>query len=100
MYYRPQQQLQKGNVFISICHSVNRGVSASGSRGIHPQTPPWADTPLRTDPSHLQRQPLQQTVHILLECILVKEPVASSVFVVIKLETFGIQGSVIYSHRI
>ena len=46
--YQPQQSCGQGNVFIWVCHSVHRGVSASVHAGIpHPQeqTPPGADTP-------------------------------------------------------
>ena len=31
--YRPQQWLRKGNVFTSICHSVQEGVCMTG--GVH-----------------------------------------------------------------
>ena len=56
---------------LSVSHSVHRGVSASVHAGIQP---PWEDTPLGTTP--LGRHPpcrrlLQQTLRILLECILV-----------------------------
>ena len=39
--------MREGNVFTPVCHSVYRGVSASGSRGCTPprHTPCWADTP-------------------------------------------------------
>ena len=55
--YRPQTKLRKGNVFYTcLCFCSRRG-------GVQP--PPQADTP---PPS---RRPLQRTVRILLECILV-----------------------------
>ena len=62
--YRPQTKLRKGNVFKPVCQSV----CSQGEGGL-PQCmlgrqPPWADTPLG-------RHPLQRTVCILLECILV-----------------------------
>ena len=61
--YRPQTNLRKGNVFKPVCQSVHRGrgvcLSACWADNPLGQTPPWADTPL------------QRTVCILLECILV-----------------------------
>ena len=95
-YYRPQ--LRKGNVFTSVCQEFCLGgVYPSMHWGRHPQgqTPtPWADTtrgrhPLGKIPppnacwdthlpaqcilgyTPLPRRPLQRTVRILLECILV-----------------------------
>ena len=75
--YHPQTKLQKGNVFTSVCQEFCPVVYPSMHWGRHPladapgqtlplpgsQHPPWADTP--------PRQPLQRTVRILLECILV-----------------------------
>ena len=57
--------MRKGNVFTGVCMST-------GGRCTPPrQTPPWPDTPSRqTTP--LPRWPLQWTVRILLECILVE----------------------------
>ena len=89
--YRPQQQLRKGNIFTLVCDSVHRGgVWADSPPGRHPlgRHLPWADAPLGRHPSGqtaplgrhplgagqispLPRQPLQLTVRILLECILV-----------------------------
>ena len=61
-FYRPQTKLRKGNVFTSVCQEFR------------PQgemyTPLWADTPGQT--TTYIRRPLQQTVRILLECIIVK----------------------------
>ena len=59
--------MREGNVFTPVCHSVYRGVSASGSRGCTPprHTPCWADTTqadtpwLHTPPP--SRQPLPGT---------------------------------------
>ena len=70
-------------LYLSVSHTVRGGVSAPLHAGIHTlqadtpqggvclgvsprQTPPWADTP--PPPGW----PLQWTVHILLECILVQ----------------------------
>ena len=55
--YRPQTKLRKGNVFIPVCDSVH---GVGGGRC----TPPSRQTPL-------PGRPLQRTVRILLECILV-----------------------------
>ena len=52
--------LRQGNVFTPVCDSVHRG-----------DTPPRADTPLDRPPPPTIRRPLQRTVRILLECILV-----------------------------
>ena len=45
----------QGNVFTGICHSVNRGVSASVDAGIH--TPLGADTPLPQSTPPWSRHP-------------------------------------------
>ena len=99
-YYHPQMKLRKGNVFTPVCQSFcSQGrCTPPGTPppwqtqphwedtplGIHPQanihpqadTHPRADTPLgrHTTPGQtplLPRRPLQRTVRILLECILV-----------------------------
>ena len=95
-HYCSQMKLRKGNVFTSMCQEFCRlgGVHPSMHLGRHPprQTPwadtpwadppgrhlPWADPTRQTHPGRHPRQthplpqwPLQQTVHILLECILV-----------------------------
>ena len=57
-FYHPQTKLRKGNVFTSVCQEFCL-------RGKGGAPPPWADTP-----PHIRR-PLQWTVRILLECILV-----------------------------
>ena len=55
-YYRPQQELRKGNVFTPVCDSVHkrRVVWADTPQADTPspsgQTPPWADTP-QADPT-------------------------------------------------
>ena len=59
---------------LSVSHSVHRGCLGRPPR----QTPPWAATPLGRHPLGSQpppraRRPLQQTVRILLECILVSK---------------------------
>ena len=69
-YYRPPKKLRKGNVFTPVCDSVHRGGYTHTSLGRHPPAdttlgrhpPPQADSP--------QGRPLQRTVGILLECIL------------------------------
>ena len=78
IFYRRQKKLRKGNVFKPVCHSVH-------SRGsIHPlprqtapgrHSSPQADTPIGNPPP---RRPLQRTVRILLECILVKVNLSNS----------------------
>ena len=95
-FYRQQTKLRKGNVFTTVCQEFcPRGVytslwaDTSLARHIPMQTSPWPDTPgadtsLARHPlaiySSLGRHPhsppparwlLQQTVRILLECILV-----------------------------
>ena len=82
----PANEVCKGYVFTSVCHSVHGGVSASVHAGIH--TPPGADTP-RADTLPEQTPPgqgadpsgsrppggrwlLLRAVRILLECILVR----------------------------
>ena len=60
--YRPQTKLRKGNVFTSVC--LPQCMLGYTPLGRHPQ----ADTPPTPTPS---RRLLQQTVRILLECILV-----------------------------
>ena len=60
--------LRQGNVFTPVYHSVHWGCMADTSLGKHP---PWADTLPRQTPPGRQRRPLQWTVCILLECILV-----------------------------
>ena len=66
-------KLRQGNIFTSVCHSVHRGCIPAypAHAGIHPlgrhpsrQTPPFLGR-------HPLRRPLQRTVRILLECILV-----------------------------
>ena len=76
VYYHPQLLLRKGNIFTSVCKEFcPRWVSTPLYAGTHTpsldtHTPRqilhWADTP-----SLPPRWPLQRTVHILLECILV-----------------------------
>ena len=70
-------------IFVAVQHSScgkvmfsQASVFLSTGGGVHPradpppgQTPPLADSPLRQTPP--PRLPLQPTVHILLECILV-----------------------------
>ena len=64
IFYRLQQKLRKGNVFISVCQEFRP------QRGcIPPVDTPQADTPLEQNPLPPSRRPLQRTVHILLECI-------------------------------
>ena len=63
--YRPQTKLRKGNVFTPVCHSVHTGGGVHSPGQTSPeQTPPWADIP--------PRRPLQRTVRIPLECIVVQ----------------------------
>ena len=84
-YYRPQRSCGKV-IFLqaSVSHSVHRGEGRGVSDRYHPlQTPPWADTPQadtllgRHRPAQCMLgytppwRPLQRTVRILLECILV-----------------------------
>ena len=99
-FYSLQQKLQKGNVFTNVCQEF---CPWGFCLGRHPpeqtpprQTPPWVDIalgrqpppspeadipPMQTLPPgqtpplgrHPPRQPLQRTVCILLECILVEE---------------------------
>ena len=89
-------KLRKGNVFTSVCHSVHGGW----------QTPPWADTPLTstcwdTPPAQCMlgyppsRRPLQRTVRILLECILVHLDVFILLFSCTKAFTFVVSQSLI-----
>ena len=74
------RKLRKGNVFTSMrqefcpggCvsqHALGQTPPCPVHAGIHPpgRHPPWTDTP-RTDTP--PRQPVQQTVRMLLECIL------------------------------
>ena len=97
-YYRPQTKLRKGNVFTSVCQEFcpqGRGCVCQtplplAGRHSPGQTPPrqadtpptdtplgrhpspWqADTPLGRHPHYPCRRPLQWTIRILLECILV-----------------------------
>ena len=92
-YFHSQQtKLRNGNVFSSVCqqlcprgdvsqHALGEGVADTpwadtpfwADRGCVADTP-WADHPLGQTPpwqTPIPRQPLQQTVRILLECILV-----------------------------
>ena len=62
-YYRPQQWLQKGNVFTSVCQEFCPGGVSQHALG-GGCTRPRADIPP-------PRRPLQRTVRILLEYILV-----------------------------
>ena len=56
--------LRQGNIFTPVSGSVHRDVCVW-------QTPSQADTPLsRHPPPPPRRRPLQQTVRVLLECIL------------------------------
>ena len=82
VHYHPQMMLRKGNDFTPVCDSVQRGGGQPPGRHPLSQTPPWADThtpPRQTQPPGQTplpgqtpaRQPLQSTVCILLECILV-----------------------------
>ena len=80
MAWRLDYSPRKGYVFTGICHSVHgRGCVSQHALG---QTPPRADTPpWQTPPPGKQptlradtpspRRPLQLTMRILLECILV-----------------------------
>ena len=79
-FYSPQTKLRKGNVLhLSVSHSAHSGGGAGGvclsaCKDSPPkQTPPGrhppADTPLADPPP--SGWPLQRTVRILLECILV-----------------------------
>ena len=86
--YRPQTKLQKGNVFTPVCEFCSHGEVYTPPEQTPPgQTPPPADTPpgqTHTPHTHpgrhppadrhnppTPRWPLQHTVRILLECILV-----------------------------
>ena len=78
-FYHPQQQLRKGNVFTTVCHSVQVGCTSPWA-----DTPLWAEpprqthptqadtTPLADTPPSLPRRLLQWMVRILLEYILVE----------------------------
>ena len=61
-FYRPQTKLRKGNVFTPVCVSVHGG-------GVHPPRQTHAAPGRHIPPP--PRGPLQWTVRILLECILV-----------------------------
>ena len=64
--YRPQTKLRKSNVFTSVCQEFRPQRGGS----VHPlgrQPPPLEQTP----PPPPGRRLLQQTVRILLECIVV-----------------------------
>ena len=65
--------LRQGNVFTPVSHSVHRGRGclADTPPGRHP--PSWADTPSPRWHPPPPRRPLQRTVRILLECILVQQ---------------------------
>ena len=81
--YHPQTKLGKGNVFTPVCNSVYRRCTPPGrhtsSLGRHPlgrhlprrHTPSWQTPPGRHTPR--QTPPLQRTIRILLECILVSK---------------------------
>ena len=82
LYYRPQTKLQKGNVFTPVCHPVHRGEVYPPTQTPPRQTPSPGQTPPRQTPPLLgkhppgrlpppRRRPLQWTVRILLESILV-----------------------------
>ena len=56
-------------MFSQACHSFHgQGVHPLARHPPQPDRPPWANTPGQTPPP---RRPLQRTVRILLECILV-----------------------------
>ena len=73
-HYHPQRSCGKV-MFSQVC--VKNSVQGGVSHHALGQTPSWADTPPgRHPPGRLPqadtpRRPLQRTVHILLECILV-----------------------------
>ena len=62
-FYRPQLLLRKGNVFTSVYHSFCRGGGMRGEGG---------GMCGKGGRAWQERRPLQRTVRILLECILVK----------------------------
>ena len=81
-FYRPQTKLLKGNVFTPVTSVCSQGGGvhprADTPQGRHNPPPPTDIPPQQTPPPgrHPTRQtpprrPLQQTVRILLECILV-----------------------------
>ena len=103
--YRPQTKLRKGNVFTPVCqsfcswvslsqHALGSGVSACGPRGVWclPQPHLLGRSPQQTPgqtPFLLGRHPpgqtpphpswpLQRTVRILLQCILVQPNISEN----------------------
>ena len=59
LFYRPQQSLQKGNVFTSVCHSVPGGDLADTLQADTP-LPPGRHRPRQTHP--LGRHPQADTL--------------------------------------
>ena len=61
LFLSPATKLGQGYVFTGVCHSVNRGVSASVHAGITPPRadPPRADTPQEQTPPKSRHLPEQ-----------------------------------------
>ena len=120
---RDNNELQQGNIFTSVCQEFcpqGEGLSASVHAGIHPHTP-WADTPLGRHPlgrhypgqippgqtppwtDSPPQQPLQQTIHILLECFVVGSKFKKAAALSNKFELIAINKSsplVLYFYKI